>query len=80
MWNFLLGYLLARSLVGERAARTGGLIVILGVLLFLFAPGGSFFELFAKSFFKGVENGLRQWEHPYEVKRERHRVGRILSE
>ncbi len=68
MWNFLLGYLLARSLVGERAARTGGLIVILGVLLFLFALGGSFFELFAKSFFKGVEDGLRQWVHPHEVK------------
>src|SRR5260370_7659852 len=77
MWNFLLGYLLARSLVGERAARTGGLIVILWGLLFLFAMGGSFFELFAKSFFKGVEDGLRQWENPREVKRARHRVGKI---
>jgi hypothetical protein len=61
MWNFLLGDLFTRSLVGERAARTGTLIVILGVLLFLFALGDSFFELFAKSFFKGVEDGLRQW-------------------
>lgn len=76
MWNFLLGYFFTRSMVGERAARTGVLIVVLGVLLFLFALGGSFFELFAKSFFKGVGDGLRQWEHPHEVKRESHRVGR----
>ena len=78
MRNFLLGYLFTRSLVGERAARTATLVVILGVALFLLALSGSFFDLFAKSFFKGVEDGLRQWEHPHGVKRESHRVGKDL--
>lgn len=67
MWNFLLGYLFTRSLVGERAARTGALIVILGVLLFVFALGASFFDLFEKSFLRGVQDGLRKWEHPHQI-------------
>lgn len=66
MWNFLLGYFFTRSMVGERAARTGALIVILGAGLFLLSLSGSLFDLFAKSFLKGVEDGLRKWEQVHK--------------
>jgi hypothetical protein len=67
MWNFLLGYFFTRSLVGDRAARTGAIIVILGASLLLLALGGPLLDLFAKSFLKGVQDGLHKWEHPHQI-------------
>jgi hypothetical protein len=64
MWNFLLGYVFTRSVVGDRNARTGVLIVILGASLFLLAVGGPLLRLFAKSFLRGVQDGFQKWEHP----------------
>ena len=70
MRNVLLGYFFTRALVGDRTARTGPLIVILVAGLFLLSLSGSIFDLFAKSFFKGVQDGLRKWEPLREVKHE----------
>ncbi len=67
MRNFFFGYFFTRALVGDRAARTGALIVILGTGLFLLSLSGSLFDLFAKSFLKGVQDGLRRWEHPHQI-------------
>lgn len=67
MWNFFLGYFFTRSLVGDRAARTGTLIVILGVSLFLLAVSGPLLNLFAKSFLKGVQAGFQKWEHRGQI-------------
>lgn len=67
MWNFLLGYFFTRSLVGERAARTGTLVVILGACLFVLAAGGPLLNLFAKSFLKGVQDGFQKWEHRGQI-------------
>lgn len=35
MWNLLLGYLVTRALVGDRAVRTGVLVVLVSVGLLL---------------------------------------------
>ena len=62
MWNVLVGYLFARSVVGERAAKTGFLIVMICIIFILLALALSFFDIFSSSFIKGVREGVRQWE------------------
>ena len=63
MWNFFLGYLFARSVAGEEAARAGVLIVLLTIAVAALAVCVSLFDLFAPAFRKGVGEGLHQWEH-----------------
>ena len=63
MWNALVGYLFVRSVVGERAAKRGFLIVMICTIFVLLALALSFFDVFSSSFIKGVREGVRQWEH-----------------
>ena len=63
MWNVLVGYLFARSVVGERAAKRGFLIVIICIIFVLLALALSFLDIFSSSFMKGVREGVRQWAH-----------------
>jgi hypothetical protein len=62
MWNVVFGYLFARSVVGERAAKSGFLIVTICIIFVLLALAVSFFDVFSSSFIKGVREGVRQWE------------------
>jgi thiol:disulfide interchange protein len=63
MWNVVVGYLFARSVVGERAAKTGFLIVMICIIFVVLALALSSFGLFSSSFIKGVREGVRQWKH-----------------
>ena len=49
MWNVLVGYLFARSVVGERAAKRGFLIVMICIIFVLLALALSFFDIFSSS-------------------------------
>ena len=49
MWNVLVGYLFARSVVGERAAKRGFLIVKICIIFVLLALALSFFDIFSSS-------------------------------
>jgi hypothetical protein len=63
MWNFFLGYFL-RGVAGERAARTGVLIVILGIVILVISMIGSPRQaLFRDSLIKGWRDGQRSWDH-----------------
>jgi hypothetical protein len=61
MRNVILGYFFARTTVGERAARTGLLIVVVLVGLMLFSIGASTLHLFGRAFLRGVHDGVRSW-------------------
>ena len=55
MWNLLLGYLVTRALVGDRAVRTGVLVVLVSVGLLFLVLGVSYFGSFTNSFLVSVE-------------------------
>jgi hypothetical protein len=62
MCNFFLGYFFARSVAGERAARTAVLIVILGIVILVISTvGNPTLALFRDSFMKGWRDGQRSW-------------------
>jgi hypothetical protein len=72
MRNVILGYFFARTTVGERAARTGVLVVVVLVGLMLFSIGTSTLDLFGQSFLRGVRDGLRSWDHAEQTHRRPH--------
>jgi len=62
MRDVILGYLFARTTVGERAARSGVLVVVVLVGLMLFSIRTSTLDLFGRAFLRGVRDGLRSWD------------------
>jgi hypothetical protein len=69
MRNAILGYLFARATVGERAARTGALVVALLIGLLLLSALASNLDIFARPFFQGVKDGLRSWDQAEQAHR-----------
>ena len=69
MRSVILGYLFARTALGDRAARTGVLVVVVLVGLLLFSIGTSTLDLFGQSFIRGVREGLRSWDRAEQTYR-----------
>lgn len=63
MRSVIFGYLFARTAFGDRAARTGILVVAVLIGLLLFSIGPSTLDLFGSAFLQGVHDGLRSWDH-----------------
>ena len=69
MRNVILSYFFARTTVGDRAARTGVLVVVVLVGLMLFSIGASTLHLFGRAFLQGVHDGVRSWDRAEETYR-----------
>lgn len=70
MRGVILGYLFARTAFGDRAARTGMLVVAVLIGLLLFSIGASTLDHFGSAFLRGVHDGLRSWDRAEQTYRQ----------
>jgi hypothetical protein len=69
MRNVILGYLFARTAVGERPARVGVMVVAAVVGLLVLSIGASNIDFFGQAFLRGVREGLRSWDRAEQMYR-----------